>query len=115
MSAHEAGQDEDGGLKVRILTDIRRVFADEGDPAIMRTSRIIEALKADSEAPWAEHGPHGLSPRGLQLLLKDYGISSANHRFPGGAQAKGFALTQFVDPWNRYCPPLPEAPADSRD
>ncbi|AUH41632.1 DUF3631 domain-containing protein [Streptomyces sp. CMB-StM0423] len=114
MSMHEAGQDEDGGLKARILTDIRRVFADEGDPAIMRTSRLIEALKADSEAPWAEYGPHGLSPRGLQLLLKDYGISSANHRFPGGTQAKGFSRTQFVDAWNRYCPALPEAPTDSR-
>lgn len=110
MSAHEAGQDEDGGLKARILADIRRVFADESDPAVLRTGRLIEALRADGEAPWAEHGPHGLSPRGLQLLLKDYGISSANHRFPGGTQAKGFARTQFLDAWNRYCPAPPEAP-----
>ncbi|MBB0228448.1 DUF3631 domain-containing protein, partial [Streptomyces calidiresistens] len=108
MSAHEADQDEDSGLRVRILADIRRVFAHEGDPAVLRTSRLIEALRADGEAPWAEHGAHGLTPRGLQLLLRDYGIGSANHRFPGGAQAKGFARTQFIDAWNRYCP----APAE---
>ncbi|MER6911196.1 DUF3631 domain-containing protein [Streptomyces sp. NPDC000594] len=109
MTAHEAGQDEDGALRTRILTDIRRVFAAEGDPATLRTGRLIEQLNADPEAPWAEYGPQGLTPRGLQLLLKDYGISSANHRFPGGTQAKGFARHQFTDPWDRYCPtPAPQ-------
>ncbi|MBV9023164.1 MAG: DUF3631 domain-containing protein [Streptomycetaceae bacterium] len=104
MTDQEAGNDDDGGLKIRILADIRRVFAGEGDPATVRTSRLIEQLNADPEAPWCEYSPHGLTPRGLQLLLKDYGISSANHRFPGGTQAKGFARTQFLDAWSRYCP-----------
>jgi hypothetical protein len=104
MTDQEAGNDDDGGLKIRILADIRRVFAGEGDPATVRTSRLIEQLNADPEAPWSEYSPHGLTPRGLQLLLKDYGISSANHRFPGGTQAKGFARTQFLDAWSRYCP-----------
>lgn len=104
MTAHEAGQDEDAGLRTRILADIRRVFAAEGDPGALRTSRLIDQLNADTEAPWAEHSPQGLTPRGLQLLLKDYGISSANHRFPGGTQAKGFARAQFLDAWARYCP-----------
>lgn len=109
MTAHEAGQDEDSALRTRILTDIRRVFASEGDPATLRTGRLIEQLNADPEAPWAEYGPHGLTPRGLQLLLKDYGISSANHRFPGGTQAKGFTRHQFTDAWDRYCPtPAPQ-------
>jgi hypothetical protein len=108
MTAHEAGHDEDAGLRTRILTDIRRVFAAEGDPATVRTSRLIEQLNTDPEAPWAEYSAHGLTPRGLQLLLKDYGISSANHRFPGGTQAKGFARTQFLDAWSRYCP-VPES------
>jgi hypothetical protein len=109
MTAHEAGQDEDAGLRTRILADIRRVFAAEGDLTALRTSRILQQLNADPEAPWAEYSAQGLTPRGLQLLLKDYGISSANHRFPGGAQAKGFARTQFADAWARYCPtPVPE-------
>ncbi len=104
MTAHEAGQDEDAGLRTRILADIRRVFAAEGDPATLRTSRLIQQLNADPEAPWAEYSAQGLTPRGLQLLLRDYGIGSANHRFPGGTQAKGFARTQFADAWARYCP-----------
>ncbi|WP_241779144.1 DUF3631 domain-containing protein [Streptomyces rimosus] len=112
MVGHEAGQDEEGGLRTRILVDIRRAFAAEGDPAVLRTSRLLDHLNADKEAPWAEHGANGLTPRGLQLLLKDYGISSANRRFPDGAQAKGFARNQFVDAWYRYCPePVPAAGA----
>ncbi|MFH9353504.1 DUF3631 domain-containing protein [Kitasatospora sp. NPDC017646] len=104
MTAHESGQDEDGGLKSRILVDIRRVFAAGGNPDALSTEHILTALKADSEAPWAECGPTGLSARGLQLLLKDYGVSSANIRFDRDTQRKGFTRNSFLDAWSRYCP-----------
>lgn len=110
MTDYEAGQDEEGGLRTRLLVGIRRAFAAENDPAVLGTKRLLEALNADKEAPWSEYGPNGLTPRGLQLLLKPYGISSANRRFPDGTQAKGFARTQFLDTWARYCPePKPAA------
>lgn len=105
MTDYESGRDEDGGLKIRILADIRRAFASEGDQPAIRTGRLLEILNADPEAPWAEHSPNGLTPRGLQILLQDYGIKSANRRFPGGHQAKGFTRAQFTDAWTRYCPP----------
>jgi hypothetical protein len=108
MTAYEAGKDEDGGLSIRILADIRRAFAAVGDPAVLRTSSLLHQLNADAEAPWAERTKDGLTPRGLQVLLKDYGISSKNRRFPDGGQAKGFARAQFLDAWDRYCP-APEA------
>ncbi|MEU0450998.1 DUF3631 domain-containing protein [Streptomyces tendae] len=104
MTDYEAGQDEEGGLRTRILVDIRRAFTVVGDPAVLRTSGLLEYLNGDKEAPWAEYGASGLTPRGLQLLLKDYGISSGNRRFPDGTQAKGFARNQFLDAWARYCP-----------
>ncbi|NGO70727.1 DUF3631 domain-containing protein [Streptomyces boncukensis] len=114
MSDYEAGQDEDGGLKTRILADIRSAFASCGNPEALSTNRLLSVLKEDPEAPWAEYGTNGLTPRGLQLLLKDYGIQSANIRFPDGGQAKGFARNRFQDAWTRYCPTIPvqaEAPA----
>ncbi|MFF4531402.1 DUF3631 domain-containing protein [Streptomyces sp. NPDC001407] len=113
MTDYEAGQDEEGGLRTRILVDIRRAFAAESEPAVLRTSRLLEYLNADKEAPWAEYGANGLTPRGLQLLLKDYGISSANRRFPDGTQAKGFARNQFLDAWSRYCPEPAQAVAET--
>jgi hypothetical protein len=110
MTDYEAGQDEEGGLRTRLLVGIRRAFAAENDPVVLSTKRLLESLNADKEAPWAEYGPNGLTPRGLQLLLKPYGISSANRRFPDGTQAKGFARNQFLDTWARYCPqPAPAA------
>ncbi|MGY1437040.1 DUF3631 domain-containing protein [Streptomyces reniochalinae] len=104
MSDYEAGQDEDGGLKIRILADIRSAFASCGDPEALSTNRLLSVLREDPEAPWAEYGTNGLTPRGLQLLLKDYGIQSANIRFPDGGQAKGFSRNRFLDAWARYCP-----------
>ncbi|MER5943301.1 DUF3631 domain-containing protein [Streptomyces sp. NPDC001928] len=104
MTDYEAGKDEEGGLRTRLLVGIRRAFAAENDPMVLGTRRLLEHLNADKEAPWAEYGANGLTPRGLQLLLKDYGISSANRRFPDGTQAKGFARNQFLDTWDRYCP-----------
>ena len=77
---------------------------------MLGTRRLLGHLNADKEAPWAEYGATGLTPRGLQLLLQAYGIGSANRRFPDGTQAKGFARNQFLDTWARYCPepgPLP--------
>jgi hypothetical protein len=110
MTDYEVGQDEEGGLRTRLLVGIRRAFAAENDPAVLSTKRLLESLNADKEAPWAEYGASGLTPRGLQLLLKPYGISSANRRFPDGTQAKGFARNQFLDTWARYCPePSPPA------
>ncbi|MFF4345513.1 DUF3631 domain-containing protein [Kitasatospora sp. NPDC001540] len=113
MTAHESGQDEEGGLKTRILVDIRRVFAAGGNPDALSTEHILTALNADGEAPWAEHGINGLTARGLQLLLKDYGISSANIRFDRDTQRKGFTRNSFLDPWSRYCPDPVEQPVTS--
>lgn len=96
MTDYEAGQDEEGGLRTRLLVGIRRAFAAENDPVVLGTRRLLKHLNADKEAPWAEYGANGLTPRGLQLLLQPYGISSANRRFPDGTQAKGFARNQFL-------------------
>ncbi|AXG79248.1 DUF3631 domain-containing protein [Streptomyces paludis] len=105
MTQHEAQQDQDtSGLGIRLLLDIRRAFTAEGNPPVIRTSRLLDILNKDDETPWPEYTANGLTPRGLQLLLRDYGISSANRRFHGDVQAKGFTRLQFADSWARYCP-----------
>ncbi|MFD4373337.1 DUF3631 domain-containing protein [Streptomyces sp. NPDC058486] len=113
MTKHEAEQDQDNSaLNLRLLADVRRAFAAEGNPALLRTGRLLGILNEDTESPWPEYKDKGLTARGLQLLLKDYGISASSHRFPDGFQARGFAREQFADAWARYCPE-PAAPAAS--
>ncbi|WP_435846247.1 DUF3631 domain-containing protein [Streptomyces diacarni] len=113
MCAAEEGQDDESNLKTRLLQDIRRAFAHFGDPDVLRTQDLLQVLITDVEAPWAEYGPSGLTPRYLGLLLKDFGIKSANHRFENGRQAKGFARARFSDAWSRYC--TDDAEPDGRD
>ena len=110
MTEREKGNEQDRGPKVRILADIRAAFARHGDPPLLATETLLHALNTDPEAPWHEHGPDGLTARRLQMLLKDYEISSANRRFPDSTQRRGYARGDFTDPWNRYCP-LPEQAA----
>ncbi len=109
MTRNEVVQDEQTTLKTRLLRDIRRVFEQQGDTGAMRSHDLLAALVQDPEAPWAEYGTKGLNAYHLANLLRDFGVSPANHRFENGRQAKAYARNQFVDAWARYCP-APDAP-----
>src|SRR5207248_6110178 len=72
------------------------------------TTVLLERLKSDREAPWADYGPTGLTAMKLGVLLRDYDIRSATIRFPGLGQAKGYQRADFTEAWSRYCPqPMP--------
>ncbi|MGW2655363.1 DUF3631 domain-containing protein [Streptomyces sp. NPDC001478] len=104
MTRNEVVQDEQTTLKTRLLRDIRRVFEQQGDQEVLRSHDLLAALVQDAEAPWAEYGTKGLNAYHLANLLRDFGISPANHRFENGRQAKAYARNQFLDAWARYCP-----------
>ena len=89
-------------LRVRLLIDCRTAF---GDADSLPTATLLGRLRDDDEAPWATLGGTGLTARGLSTLLRDFGITSANRRWPDGSQNKGYLAADFADPWRRYCPP----------
>lgn len=101
--ADESGQPS---TRVRLLADCRAAF--DTDPALP-TAVLLERLKADPEAPWANYGPAGLTAMKLGAVLREYEIRSANIRFTDGTQAKGYQRADFLDAWARYCP-LPSTP-----
>jgi hypothetical protein len=108
-----AEHDDDGGALLTatvLLADCRGAF---GDAAALPTEELLNRLRQDAEAPWGEYGPTGLSARRLGILLAEYGIRSANIRFPDGIQRKGFTRLDFTDAWTRYCPPA-AAPTGGR-
>jgi len=102
----EATNTGEVSMRIRLLTDCRTAF---GDQDALPTTVLLERLKSDHEAPWADYGPTGLTAMKLGVLLRDYNIRSATIRFPGLGQAKGYQRTEFTDAWSRYCPlPTPD-------
>jgi hypothetical protein len=93
----------DDTLGVRLLADIRAAFAANGDR--LATAALLDALKADEEAPWLDWRGTGLNARRLGDLLRRYGVTSRTVRFSDETTAKGYRLDQFADAFERYLPP----------
>jgi hypothetical protein len=90
---------------VRLLSDVRQVWVDAGDPVNMSTEQILQRLNALDDAPWAELRGAPLNPRGLARILKPYGVTPRSVRL-GDDSAKGYRREDLADPWKRYLPPL---------
>ncbi|WP_169948622.1 DUF3631 domain-containing protein [Microbispora sp. H11081] len=103
----EADDNGQPSTRVRLLADCRTAF---GSDTALATADLLQRLKADPEAPWADYGPTGLTPMRLAAILREYEIRSSNIRFPDGTQAKGYQRADFIDAWTRYCPTLDPVP-----
>jgi hypothetical protein len=106
----EAESEDDQPSGARILGDIRRIFFAASDPDSIATDNLLFALNGDPEAPWAEWGRCGLTPRGLAAMLREFGISSGNVRMGDSTQRKGYMRNKFADAWRRYCPTVHPVP-----
>lgn len=115
LALNNGDADEDHvSLRVRLLMDCRSSF---GAAVGLPTATLVRRLRGDDEAPWATLGRDGLTARSLGIMLRDFGISSANRRWEDGSQTKGYLAEDFADAWSRYCPafqagglPVPAVP-----
>jgi hypothetical protein len=100
----DAGRDSatELSLRVRLLVDVREAF---GPAPALPSGILVERLRGDAEAPWADLSGTGLTVRRLANMLRDYDIAPANRRWADGTQSKGYARADFEDAWTRYCPP----------
>jgi hypothetical protein len=102
----EAQQEEDTSAGVRLLGDLRAVFA--GDDALYSTT-ILDRLHKLEDAPWSDWYGRPLSTRELAKLLRPYQVRSKSVREHGtGASLKGYARADLHDAWQRYVPPAPQ-------
>ena len=92
-------------LGIRLLTDLRTVFAAE---TAMSTEDILSALCKLDESPWGDLRGQQLNPRGLAQRLRQYGVSSRNVR-TNERVVKGYAREDLHDVWLRYLSPPVEA------
>lgn len=90
--------------RIRLLVDCRTAF---GDDDALPTVTLLQRLRSDPEAPWADYGGSGtgLSAMRLAALLREYDIRSVNIRFASPiGQTKGYRRLDFTDAWARYTP-----------
>jgi hypothetical protein len=104
MTQAEAQQEEDTAAGVRLLADLRQVFA-AADAEALYTSTLLEALHRLEDAPWADWYGRPLTTRDLARLLRPYQVESKNVREHGtGAPRKGYVRADLQDAWARYVP-----------
>jgi putative DNA primase/helicase len=92
----ETGDDDE--LNIRLLTDIKKVFA--GDA--MHSTDLVEALKALDGAPWSEvNYGRPLTTARLATILKEFGVCPAQVKI-GIVNRNGYRRSQFAAAFAAY-------------
>src|SRR6516165_5428013 len=103
-------KDSEPSLGVRLLADLRTVFACADE---LPSKVILNALHAIEEAPWTNLKGKPLDERGLAHRLRQYGIKPKVIRV-GTGTPRGYTQADFFDAWQRYLPgPSPVRSATS--
>jgi hypothetical protein len=107
-----AGEDdgEEDELGVRLLGDVRAVLEllhrTDGE---ITTEDLLRRLHDREEAPWKRfHKGEPLDARGLARLLRPFGVRPRVIR-TGEGTARGYAVSAFADPFERYLSTAPAA------
>lgn len=87
---------------MRLLTDIRDAFA---AAEYLTTNELLEKLHRLDDAPWGDWYGSPLTAHRLATLLRPYGVGPVQGRVHGD-KSRGYFRTHFLDPWERYLPPL---------
>jgi hypothetical protein len=129
-AAAELLAQDDDGLEVRLLRDLREaVFEPEDGLHIEETTTevIVQTLVGLEERPWATITKgKPLTAHRLGRMLGPFGISSVKVELNGASQKRGYRRAQFEPLWERYLSPLvlvseaseasePETPSDTSD
>ncbi|WP_226360923.1 DUF3631 domain-containing protein [Pseudonocardia sp. ICBG1142] len=103
LQAEDTGDDR--SERIRLLADCHTAF---GNEHALPTMRLLQQLRADPEAPWAEYGPRGegLTAMRLGKLLSEHSIQSTQMRLPGLGRVRCYERAAFADTWRRYTPDL---------
>jgi hypothetical protein len=107
----KASQDNRISLSVRLLSDLRILFAGAGDPEALHTETILARLcdgpkyGLEDDAPWNELYGKPLGVRGLASMLKKYAVSSVKVKVDGRS-LQGYRREHLWDAWTRYLSPV---------
>ncbi len=104
--------EDESSIGTLLLADIREILIGRGNPERISSTDLCEALLALPDRPWPEF-PRGkpLTTNMLSRKLKPFEIRSEQRRIEG-VSAKGYALKDFVEAFERY---IPTDPVDTPD
>jgi hypothetical protein len=89
---------EAAALSLRLLADVRTVFADNDK---LHSHVIVNRLAALEEAPWGTWRGHDFNQNDLAGLLKPYELQSRQVKI-GEVNRKGYHKADFHSAWSRY-------------
>jgi hypothetical protein len=104
LTLFQAPAAEDTSLGVRLLTDIRDIFAASENAEITSSDLVAQLVELET-SPWGEwHHGRPMTARNLASQLKKYEIFPRAIRFESGV-ARGYSRECFQDAWTRYVAP----------
>lgn len=93
-------------LAVVLLGDIRDVFAERGDPKVLYSHEIVDALTARQDRPWKKmRDREPLDENKLSFFLKPFGVRPKERR-RDGVKARGYLHDDLAPVFASYLPPL---------
>jgi hypothetical protein len=100
--------DEEQSLAVKLLADIKGVFADY-HVSFLSSGDLIAELRRIEDSPWDDFD---YNPSKLAFRLKDFGIKPG--RNPAG-NVRGYSLEALSDVFERYLRQTPSDPSETTD
>jgi hypothetical protein len=95
---------------VRILADIRQIYAARGWPTAIFSRDLVEALRAIEDGIWTEYkGSWPISQPQLAAELRRFNVISGTVRL-GKKTAKGYKLSQLKRIFDAYLSDFPHTP-----
>jgi hypothetical protein len=116
LSLLDAAQDDTISIGIKLLTDLRLIFAQFGDPVALHSLVIVAALNSMDDSPWGDWYGKPFRQNDLARLLKPFQLRDPHTDQPvprnvrAGASnsvAKGYTRAAFADTWRRYGIPEP--------
>lgn len=95
----------DESIAVELLTDVREAFREAGEPEVMATSALRDALVAMSHRPWAVWGRTGkpVTQHTVARWLSEFGVVTTVAKV-GKRSTRVYVRATLEDPWTRYLP-----------
>jgi hypothetical protein len=99
--------DEDKSLAVKLLIDIKGVFAEKG-VAFLSSADLVAELRRIEESPWNDFE---LTVRKLAYRLGEFSVKTGHNT---SGTARGYRLEDLADAFSRYTRQEPSDPSDQQ-